>query len=1123
MALSATPPGVSAALQQAVAKAQLQGESSLPVLLAVEPTATSYVENRVRREGGQVRFASEDAGFLTVVVPVDRAEEIATWPGVLEISPDSAAAAQSAGAVAQALSLSGSAALDLMDTNRQDMQVPAFTAVTGADGTGVTIAVVDTGVDPSVADLAFTTAGGRKIVDWQDFTGEGDVDTRFSGAAYRQSLYTIYGNYYLGSIRSLSGRYHYGLFDESRLPSGGPLGGDINRNSRTNDTFGVLVIDQNTPGVYDTVYIDTNKNHNFADEIPLHVYRSEPSVAWLGTDNPGTPAYDRVPVVATRVAADGTSVNIGFDGNGHGTHVAGVAAANGGGRTGLMGVAPGAKIVALKALGSDGNGTWSDIAEAMIYAAEHGADVISLSVATLQAGADVAAQTQLIRVLADRYGVVVVVAAGNNGPGLGTVLAPGDADHALTVGAYLSPAMWRRAYGLSIGQSSLWYFSAVGPRKDGSLAPNLVGPGVAGSTVPRWLDPSGYTVFDGTSMATPHVAGAAALLESAARARGIGAGWRSVERALELGAVPMTGYTPVEQGYGVVNVRQAWTVLAGGSLGPELDASVPSAYGPTGGLFARDYLPGSFPVRFGSDYYRTMHLSVSGGTDWVSAERPHLDVPPRSSRSDLIYLSPLSRPGLWSTFITANDPTRRGVEGRLLLTIAVPWDLSGDNSYWRSLYGEAPPGRYVRYFLRVPAGTATLDLGLVIPKSASGGYRGQASMEVFAPDGRLEYLSGVAGAGTALPGVDHTVYDPQPGVWEVVVYSSEEAARLGFSDSRWVLSAQAGGVFASTEQVQVISPADDQRTWAVVPLSLVNRLESMRAQLVAVGLGTGAPQTRIAGEVAPGEGFTQRLPYLATSSFLRVAVAEPSDPDASLSLNLYRVESDGRLHYVASARQGGHTPAVTLAPAPAGQYVAAVDGYGLIGPVTFTLDVAALPDRGQVLAQDQVQVRRWGERWQASAVVQIPATPGTYRGLILIHNLDDDSYVPVADVLAQKGGPEITAQVPPASAGQFIFSARSGAAALSGTASLNGRVFWTEGGRASFLANPPGAGTMIDIQMQAPGYLRFQGQSYLAASTGGPAGVFPWQGPGAPTNGPAYQDREEEFLRRKVLDQMGGP
>jgi len=194
-----------------------------------------------------------------------------------------------------------------------------------------------------------------------------------------------------------------------------------------------------------------------------------------------------------------------MDDNGHGTHVAGIIAADGG----ITGVAPGASILAYKVLGMDGSGLMSDVVVAIEAAidpngdgdsSDH-ADVISMSL-----GGDGSADDPVCLAVraAVEAGVVVVAAAGNSGPSMGSVASPGIAPDAITVGA--TNRDW-----------TLASFSSRGTGTEMRIKPEISAPGVEiTSTVPfsgaQLSSPTGYLVLSGTSMATPHVSGVAALL-----------------------------------------------------------------------------------------------------------------------------------------------------------------------------------------------------------------------------------------------------------------------------------------------------------------------------------------------------------------------------------------------------------------------------------------------------------------------------------------------------------------------------------------------------------------------------------------------------------------------------------
>jgi subtilisin family serine protease len=235
-----------------------------------------------------------------------------------------------------------------------------------------------------------------------------------------------------------------------------------------------------------------------------------------------------------------------LDRNGHGTHVASIVAGSGAASAGrYTGVAPGASLLIGKVLDKNGVGDLSQTILGMEWAAHHGARVINLS---LGAGASDGSDpgSQAVNALTAETGALFVVAAGNDG-GVAAINAPGAADAALTVGAVSKTEV-------------LAEFSSRGPRfGDGAVKPEITAPGVdvvaaraAGTTLGTPVDRR-YTRLSGTSMATPHVSGAVALLAqqhpdwTAERLKG----------ALVSTARP-GDYSPFEQGAGRVDVARAF-------------------------------------------------------------------------------------------------------------------------------------------------------------------------------------------------------------------------------------------------------------------------------------------------------------------------------------------------------------------------------------------------------------------------------------------------------------------------------------------------------------------------------------------------------------------------------------
>ncbi|TCC11841.1 S8 family serine peptidase [Kribbella soli] len=190
---------------------------------------------------------------------------------------------------------------------------------------------------------------------------------------------------------------------------------------------------------------------------------------------------------------------------GHGTHVAATIAGTGAGAGGTRkGVAPKADLLVGKVLGDDGYGYDSWIIAGMEWAASEGAKVVNMSLGG-EATDGTDPLSQAVNDITAQTGTLFVVAAGNEGQDE-TVGTPGAAASALTVGAVDR-------------EDKLADFSSRGPRLgDAGLKPEITAPGVdiiaaraAGTAMGQPVD-NLYTAASGTSMATPHVAGAAALL-----------------------------------------------------------------------------------------------------------------------------------------------------------------------------------------------------------------------------------------------------------------------------------------------------------------------------------------------------------------------------------------------------------------------------------------------------------------------------------------------------------------------------------------------------------------------------------------------------------------------------------
>ncbi len=232
--------------------------------------------------------------------------------------------------------------------------------------------------------------------------------------------------------------------------------------------------------------LDTGVDYNHSD-LANNIWTNTGEIAGDGIDNDLNGYVDDIR--GWDFAYNDNNPN---DIDSHGTHVAGtIAGLNNG--IGITGVAYNAQIMPVKVLGDNGFGSFQNIADGIRYAADNGANVINLSLGGSSGSVVLSSAIEY----AQNLGAVVVMAAGND---------------ALSEPDY--PAKYAINFGISVGavdiNSQIAYFS-----NRAGLDPSLnhvVAPGVSiYSTVPG----GGYAYYDGTSMATPHVAGVVALMLSA--------------------------------------------------------------------------------------------------------------------------------------------------------------------------------------------------------------------------------------------------------------------------------------------------------------------------------------------------------------------------------------------------------------------------------------------------------------------------------------------------------------------------------------------------------------------------------------------------------------------------------
>jgi serine protease len=235
------------------------------------------------------------------------------------------------------------------------------------------------------------------------------------------------------------------------------------------------------------------------------------------------------------------------DPNGHGTHVAGTIAALTGNGAGVSAVAPEAKILPITVLGANGSGYMSDTAEGIIWATDHGATVINMS---LGSSSKVTAVSNAIA-YARSKGVVVVAAAGNER-------------------AQGSPTSYPAADAGVIGVAATDSADKVASYSNQGSYVDVAAPGSGIiSTYPTALGMS-YASMNGTSMASPHVAAVAALI----RAHRPALTPDQVQAAMEGSAVDLgTAGKDIDYGHGRIDAVAALSAAGGGTASPSPSVS----------------------------------------------------------------------------------------------------------------------------------------------------------------------------------------------------------------------------------------------------------------------------------------------------------------------------------------------------------------------------------------------------------------------------------------------------------------------------------------------------------------------------------------------------------------------
>ncbi|EYE87883.1 hypothetical protein Q428_10910 [Fervidicella metallireducens AeB] len=745
----------------------------------------------------------------------------------------------------------------------------------GYDGRDTTIAVIDTGVEPKNELLTMTTEGKLKIVDYKDFWKYTGEDSEGDIKLVEKQVISENGNKFIElnnrtiKINNIEAENVLaGYFNEDRLVvEGGNGRHDVNNNGKTDDLIPVVVANYSDNPENSKIYVDTNLNYDMNDEKEMGVYEKvardlrdkvifefQDKKPLLENNKPVVKSefkekYDKLTnsfanlgtgynmkntsfnFVVSEVTKDNNEwyVNLSYDGNSHGTHVAGDAAANGykdlpfinktvkDAKGNLVtdgtikGTAPGAQIMALRVFQSDGGTPESAYMMAMDYAAKNGADVVNMSIGSLpdiNDGNEPAAV--LINILSKKYGTVFCLSAGNSGPALNSTGVPGVSEWAFTVGAY--NAAWLN-YGAPEIEDGLWYFSSRGPTEDGRLKPTFVAPGSMISAMPMWYGEViregqqgsgmfvGYGRMEGTSMASPYAAGISAALIQAIKEKDIPYHPLVLKEAIfETSNKEIDGkiHTPVEIGGGLIDPDKALDYLNNLKLKglnqdelkntngyidrneivlkTEFDYSEKLTYKPEGLYVRSGDIPDEVKLTISNTKDRDLNINLTKesynySNDWLSIPQNEITLKKGEIKEITLKINKDKLlKGLNSLIIKMDDPSTVLKEGFIPVTVINYMDLSAENPVrYENESREIKPGLTDKHFIRIPFGVEKVEIDVEMTDFTDSAY---LLPIVAGPSGIEENnLPGTVSISYLNPKTTIIINNPTPGTWEIDLLS----------------------------------------------------------------------------------------------------------------------------------------------------------------------------------------------------------------------------------------------------------------------------------------------------------------------------------------------------------------
>jgi len=983
-----------------LANLRAEGAKTATLLVATVEGQTDAVAQRMQAAGGTIRYRDDDVGYLRVIVPLGEAAAFARIEGVQATDVDELVPLPKPGPREATATRSRGVDVAPPDKNTPPLNPYMPTQDTGApqfvqehptyDGRGITIGIVDTGVDILTPELQTAKrADGssvKKFADW--ITGTDPVTDNDPSWVSTTEVTVENGKFKFNDVEYTaptdSGVYRIGFLTERDfgMERGYDVAGNLNRDRDDDDVFPVLWGGGNMA----RVWVDTDVDASFADQKGMQIYRKNHDTDQFGTDDKSTPVRESVPFVIGGIDKASKKVNIGMAVLLHGTHVAGIAAGKHFMGGNWNGAAPEARIVAVTAC-TGGGCTTHGMVEGMIYATQH-ADVVNMSIGGLPALNDGNnARALLYNRLITRKDVQMFIAAGNDGPGVNTVSDPSVASKVESVAASITKATWLSNYGAdAVKPEQIFGFSSRGPREDGGFKPNIAAPGAAISSIPGFLLglpvsesgyqlPPGYAMENGTSMATPQSTGAAALILSAAAQNGMKLQAKQLRQALHSSARMIDNFRPDEQGNGEIQVGAAWNLLQQGIDTVAIDSDAPVNTILSGQLKKPNRGEGIYERegwRPGDTGERTITLKREGpgsstfdlswvGNDGTFATSVKSVTLTDSTPVEVPVSVSTATAGTHSAILDVDDPNTVGIDYQVLNTVIAAEEFTSGNNFTVKKQGQTDRPDKVSYFAFVPPDTPNLTVNLKV-------LTGRLHVYAFHPAGTRGGLTTYC---TAPCEAGLSFNNPSSGVWELDV----EASRISdVPQPQFELTAVIQGV-------RITPPV-----WTIDPAQIGHEYDQTFGFRNDFGAYTGAEYgTDLASTKTSRptikdqeiQEFTVEIPAGATA--IRAKIGNTSDPGCDLDLYVF----DPTGNEAGRSADGDAEEEVTIDNPVAGTWKVQIVGYAIPqGETEYDyLDAISHPMFGSITVPEVVQEHPNGDTWERSAKVTANAAPDAGRFL----------------------------------------------------------------------------------------------------------------------------------------------